>query len=69
MRGGNPGPTIAVKRTDAFNFDTFQKSDGKVTVTTHYVVSRDGKSLTATANGLDGNGKKYINVSVYDKQM
>src|SRR5262249_51813605 len=30
MRGGNPGPTIAVKRTDAFNFDTLQKSDGKV---------------------------------------
>src|SRR5262249_46146956 len=53
MRGGNPGPTIAVKRTDAYNFTTFQKSGGTVVVTTHFVVSHDGKTLTATASGLD----------------
>jgi hypothetical protein len=68
MRGGNPGPTMAIRRTDAYTFDTFQKSQGKVMVTTHYVVSRDGKSLTATANGFDESGKKYTNISVYDKQ-
>jgi len=68
MRGGNPGPTMAVRRTDAYAFDSIQKSGGTVIVTTHFVVSRDGKVLTATANGLDGAGAKYTNISVYDKQ-
>src|SRR2546429_579749 len=69
MRGGPPGPTIAVMRTDASTFDTLQKANGKVTYATHFVVSRDGKTLTATATGADPEGKKFTNVSVYDKQM
>ena len=68
MKGGNPGPTISIKRTDSYTFDTFQKSGGQITVTTHYVVSRDGKTLTATANGVDANGSKYTNISVYEKE-
>jgi hypothetical protein len=67
MRGGNPGPTIAIKHVDAYTFETFQKSEGKVTVVTHFVVSRDGKTLTATANGIDANGQRYTNISVYEK--
>ena len=68
MRGGNPGPVISIKRLNAYTFDTFQKSGSTVTVTTHFVVSQDGKTLTATATGLDGTGKKYTNISIYDKQ-
>src|SRR5215831_5847777 len=49
MRGANAGPMIAVRRIDAYTFDTLQKSGGKVMVTTHFVVSRDGRLLTATA--------------------
>ncbi len=68
MRGGNPGPTMSVKRMNAYTFDTFQKADGKVVVSTHFVVSSDGTALTATATGLDGSGKRYTNVSVYQRQ-
>jgi hypothetical protein len=68
MRGGNPGPMMSIKRMNAYTFDTFQKVEGKVVVTTHFVVSMDGKTLTSTATGLDGSGKKYTNVSVYQRQ-
>ena len=68
MRGAMPGSTIAATRIDAFTFETVQKTDGKVGVRTHFVVSLDGKMLTATAIGLDQNGAKYTNLSVYDRQ-
>src|SRR5262245_54389606 len=47
MNGPVLRQTITVTRVDAFTFDTVQKSSGTVTSTAHYVVSRDGKTLTA----------------------
>jgi len=68
MRGGPAGPTIAVKRINSYTFETYQKSGQTVTATTHFVVSGDTKMLTGTATGVDSNGHKYTNVSVYDRQ-
>ena len=44
------------------------KKGGKVTITGRVVVSADGKTRTATANGTDPQGKKFKSTSVYDKQ-
>jgi hypothetical protein len=44
------------------------KKDDKVTTTASIVVSADGKTRTATLNGTDSKGKKFISVAVYDKQ-
>lgn len=44
------------------------KKDDKVTTTASIVVSADGKTSTATLNGTDSQGKKFISVAVYDKQ-
>lgn len=68
MRGTPPGLTIAFTKINASTFDTLQKTNGKVTLTTRYVVSRDGKTLTASASGLGAEGAKFTNVSVYDRQ-
>jgi hypothetical protein len=68
VQGGAPGSTISATRTDAFNFATVQKTNGQVTVSTHYVVSRDGKLLTASTSGADEAGGRFTNVAVYDKQ-
>ena len=68
LRGSVTGATISMTRVDATTFDTVQKNAGKVSATTHYVVSRDGRTLTATATGTDPEGKKFNNISVYDKQ-
>jgi hypothetical protein len=41
---------------------------GKLVGTTTFVVSPDGKTITATAIILDTNGRPINNISVYDKQ-
>jgi len=44
------------------------KKAGKVTVTGRVVDSPNGKMRTVTTSGTDSMGKKFKNVSVYDKQ-
>jgi hypothetical protein len=44
------------------------KKGGKVTVTGRVSVAADGKSRTVATSGTDANGKKFKNVSVYDKE-
>ena len=44
------------------------KKNGKATVTGRIVVSRDGKTRTVTTTSTNAQGKKVINVAVYDKQ-
>jgi hypothetical protein len=44
------------------------KKCGKVTLSGQIVVSADGKTRTVTTNGTDSEGKKFKNVSVYDRQ-
>jgi hypothetical protein len=44
------------------------KKGGKTTVTGQIVVAADGKSRTVTASGTNPKGKKFKNISVYDKQ-
>ena len=66
MNGPAIRQTIAVTRVDAYTFDTAQKSSGMVTSTARYVVSKDGKTLTATSIAVS-TGEKVINISVYDR--
>jgi hypothetical protein len=56
-------------RVDANTLQTTWKKDGKVVMTTHGVVSKDGKTRTVTFNGTNPDGKKVHNVVVYDKEM
>ena len=44
------------------------KKGGKVVRTYRAVYSQDGKTRTGTAKGVDGSGKAYTNVYVYDRQ-
>jgi hypothetical protein len=44
------------------------KNGGKVTTTHTIVVSADGKTRTATAQGIDTAGKPVDSVSYYEKQ-
>jgi hypothetical protein len=60
--------TLNVKLVDANHIDSTSKKDGKVLYTSRVVVSKDGKVMTITSMGTDGNGKHFNNVAVYDKQ-
>jgi hypothetical protein len=66
---GLPFDTLSVKRIDA-NTTTFEvkKTGGKYHVTGQTVISADGKTMTQTAKGTDGEGKPISSTSVFDKQ-
>jgi hypothetical protein len=42
--------------------------DGKQNGVSHYVISKDGKTLTVTTKGTDANGKPFESLTVFDKQ-
>ncbi len=56
------------KMVNPTTLDLTVKKNGQVTTTGRVVVSADGKSRTVTTNGTDPQGKKFKNVTVYDKQ-
>jgi len=56
------------KQIDDHTLEFTIKKGGKVTITGRVVVSADGKTRTATANGTDPQGRKFKSTSVYDKQ-
>jgi hypothetical protein len=59
---------VAVTRADAYTVNVSRTKAGKVVNTGTNVVSRDGKTLTATTTGTDANGRQINNIGVYDKQ-
>ncbi len=66
---GDPNSdTRSIKKIDDHTWEVTVKKDGKVTASGRAVVSADGKTRTVTISGTDPMGKKFKNVSVYDKQ-
>jgi hypothetical protein len=65
---GNPDvETIAFKKVDDNTLEATPKKGGQATATMTIVVSKDGKTMTATAKGKNDKGP-FTNVAVYDKQ-
>jgi hypothetical protein len=58
----------ALKRVNANTIEITRKKGGKVVQTGTNVVSADGKTRTITVTGVDEQGRKINNVSVYDKK-
>jgi hypothetical protein len=57
-----------LKKVDDHTLQLTVKKGGKVTLSGQIVVSADGKTRTVTTNGTDPEGKKFTNISVYDRQ-
>jgi hypothetical protein len=66
---GAPYDLVSIKRVNAntTGFDT-RKAGGKYHMAGQNVVSKDGKTLTQTATGIDAQGKPVAATSVFDKQ-
>ncbi len=60
--------TIVSKRPDPNSIDVTFKKGGKVVGTMKREVSKDGRTLTATADGVNTKGETFHNVLVYEKQ-
>jgi len=68
MTGSTTVDSIMVVRVDANNSSSTQTKAGKVMLHTTRVVSKDGKTLTATATGTNAAGKAFRNVELFDKR-
>ena len=60
--------TIALERLDASTIRSTTKKGDQVVMTVTSVISKDGKTRTATFKGKNAEGVEVNNVVVYDKQ-
>jgi hypothetical protein len=66
---GNPdADSVSGKAIDVHASEFTLKKGGKVVGTSHYVVSRDGKTLTVNKKGTHADGKSYDDTLVFDRQ-
>jgi hypothetical protein len=66
---GNPtADKSTAKRVDDNTFVNTWMKDGKATIHSKAVVSKDGKILTISQMGVNEKGQKVKNVEVYDRQ-
>ena len=66
---GQAWDTSALKQIDADTVTEERiKTGGKYHSTVRFVVSKDGKTMTATNKGTGADGKKFTAVAVWDKQ-
>ena len=65
---GPDGDTIVLTRPNPNTLDATLKLKGKVTQTTHSVISPDGKTRTQVVTGTDAQGKKVSVTAVFEKQ-
>ncbi|MBS1876870.1 MAG: hypothetical protein JSU00_26895 [Acidobacteria bacterium] len=66
--GGPPPGSFTAKRIDAHNIEFTTTINGKHLETMREVLSENGKSITESREGIDGTGKPYKTVGVYDRQ-
>ena len=66
--GAVSGQTVSLKRIDSHTADRITHLNGKILVTEHWVVSKDGKIRTNTQTGVGPQGQAIHNVIVSEKQ-
>ena len=60
--------TIAIRRSGSNDYGAALRKSGQVVMTMRLVVSKNGKTLTITANGADTKGQATSFVTVWDKE-
>ena len=66
---GNPdGDMVVAKRINATTIETSYTLKGKPTTVNTRVVSADGKTMTITTTGVNGQGQKVNNVQVFERK-
>jgi hypothetical protein len=69
VTGNAPYDTIAVKQVDANKLtDVRKKTGGPYKGTGRTVISKDGKTMTTTTKGTNGQGKTFNSTFVFEKQ-
>jgi hypothetical protein len=68
---GHPDPAapglITTARVDERSFEVVATKDGAVVGSGKYEVSENGEEMTATMSGIDGSGRQFDQVIVFDR--
>jgi hypothetical protein len=75
VEDGKPHPITGIDeadantytRVDAHTIKVTRLKDGKVVQTATWVVSQDGKTLTANITGTNANGREVNNIALFEK--
>jgi hypothetical protein len=68
FKGTTNGGMRTSKWLDAFTVEEVDTVDGKVRASRTGVISKDGKTLTVTAKGMNAQGQPLATTTVYEKQ-
>lgn len=64
----DPPVTVAVTQVNERTVNVVVKEKGKITHRIHAAVSKDGKTVNSTDNGINDKGEKVHNVEIVEKQ-
>jgi hypothetical protein len=67
LKGYADWDAISMKKIDAHTTEFSQYRDGKATLSGKRVISKDGKTMTVSAQGTAANGEKVDHVMVFDR--
>jgi hypothetical protein len=68
ITGSTQADVIALKQIDTYTSEAILKHASHVLATSRRVVSKDGKSMTITYEGVDSRGRKVDSMAVYERR-
>ena len=68
ITGDPDADMLSLTRIDAFTSALTLKRAGRIVITGTQAISRDGKVMTVTTNGINAKGQTISDVAVFDKQ-
>lgn len=68
LKGSNIADMVTVKRIDTHTTERTDTKAGKVMMSYHRVVSKDGKTMTVTTKGVNAQGQATDSTVVFEKK-
>lgn len=68
LKGSNIADMVTVKRIDTHTTERTDTKAGKVMMSYHRVVSKDGKTMTVTTKGVNAQGQSTDSTVVFEKK-
>ena len=62
------GAIVVLKRVNANTIDSTSTVNGKELISSHTVISADGKTLTRVSKGVNAAGQAFENTEVYERK-
>jgi len=69
ITGDPDADMLSLTRIDAFTSALTLKRAGRIVITGTQAISRDGKVMTVTTNGVNARGQTISDVAVFEKQQ